>query len=247
MISFKSRCKIFQDADRITRMTKTVYPHISESMSGLRIYGQMPKCKDFDDVRGLSRLRLKNSIKIDNLRHRGRYGISCFRNIIDMLKNYKIGNCYEEAILCEIIGKINGLKNIYHCKIVFNRNSSGAQMELDHAISVLSKKTLNEKELYNFNNKDAVILDPWLGITEFAQDYFTRLKNEFSKLFPLLPDNQLSVRKAKISSKTPKEYHDVMKTLFKPDFYIKIHDGEILSDSDTKILKKEFPELVIQK
>ena len=127
MITFKSRCESIRKAERITRAAKSVYPHISESKSRkainhfLDINYPDPICYKF------SKLKFSNSTKLDNLRYRGGMGIDLFRNIIDMLKDKKIGNCYEEAVLAQIIGRINGIKNIYTSKIYFNKNSSGYQ------------------------------------------------------------------------------------------------------------------------
>ena len=245
MINFKSRCKTIQDADRITRMAKSVYPHISASMHSPRIYEQMANCRDMLCVSRLSRLRSRNANKIHNLRAKRRRGSNLFRDVIDMLKNHKIGNCYENAVLCEIIGKINGIKNIYHARILFNRNSSGEEIALDHAISIILGKALGNKDVV-LKNKNAIILDPWLGITDFAENYFTKLKNDFSKYFLLLPDDNFIIRRLKTETKTPKEFHEAKKQLFKPNFSIRIVDDEALSDSDVKNLKEEFPELIIK-
>ena len=119
-------------------------------------------------------------------------------------------------------------------------------MQLDHVVSIISDKPLDKDINYSFKNKEAVVLDPWLGITEFAGDYFTKLRNNFSKFFSMLPDDSFEMYRLSKTTKTPQEFRKAKKELFKPDFSLKIHDHEFLNKDDAQILKKEFPELVIR-
>ena len=247
MISFKGRCETIRTADRITRTAKSVYPHISESMSHILINKQTAKLGISDLSRRLSDLRARNFLKINQLRNKEAYGADAIKDVIYMLKNSKIGNCYEEAILSQMIGKINGIKNIYPTRIFFNRNRSGAQIQLDHIVSVISEKPLKENIMYKFKNKEAVIIDPWLGITDFAKEYFTKLKNNFSNLFQLLPDESFAEQSIKSKTKTPAEFHKAKQQCFKPGFSMSIDETEYLSEADIKNLKEEFPELILKK
>lgn len=248
MINFKSRNVSIRNADRITRHVNSVYPHLSESKSRIFINqmiqkhsSNQKKCLD------LSRLRLNYESKMDNLRFRGGYGIEQFRIIIDNLKNHKLGNCYESAILAQIIGKINGLKNIYPAKMFFTKNDSKINMQFDHAIALITDKPFENGYKYQFKNKDAIIIDPWLGITEFAGEYINKLRTQFCKYFPMqIADDSSKMNSLAFDSKNIEEFNQARKKCFKHEFYFKLHDDEVLSQDEAKILSDEFPELIIK-
>lgn len=223
MITFKSRNNAIKQADRITRSISSIYPHISESRTNISIERLVKKHSDNKrKCYQLSNLMFKNSTKLDKLRYRGGFGLEQFRIIISNLKEHKIGNCYEETVLAQIIGKLSGLKNIYPASIYYKQISTNLKKEFDHAVAVITYKPFEKDHKYQFKNKDAIILDPWLGITEFAGDYFTRLKTQFNNMF------SHKVQDAK-------------------EFYLKLHDEEVLPEDDINILKKEYPELILEK
>ena len=247
MITFQSKNSAIRQADRITRRVNSVYPHISESKARKAVgYHLQYTVSDMKTGYKLSNLMLKNSNKIDNLRCRCGMGIDLFENIIDMLKNKKIGNCYEKSMLCQIIGKINGIKNIYPAKIYCTRNSSGATVQLDHVVAVITDIPLGACRKYSYKNKDAVILDPWLGITEFAGDYFAKLRTNFAKLFTGIDDNDFKMSFLAKTSENLAEFNKKRKQSFKPDFYLQLHEDELLTDRDAQILKEKYPELIIK-
>lgn len=246
MITFEGRQSIIRKADRITRKTNSVYPHLSESKKRIFI-NQVIQKNSFNQkmCNDLSKLKYKYETKLDNLRFRGGYGIEQFRIIIDNLKNHRIGNCYESAILAQIIGKINGVKNIYPAQIYFTKNSSKVNMQFDHAVAVLTDKPFEKDYKYQFKNKEAIVIDPWLGITDFAGEYFNKLRTQFSKIFPIqLSDDSRKMRLIALESSNLEEFHKKRKECFKPEFYLKLHDDEVLSEEDALILKKDYPELI---
>ena len=246
MISFQSRNSAIRQADKITRSVNSIYPHISESKSRININHYQaikyphPVCYRFGNLAN------RNSAKLDNLRYRSGEGVDIFRNIIDMLKNKQIGNCYEKSILAQIIGKINGIKNIYPSKIYFNRNSSGYKMQLDHVVAIITDKPFEQGAKYSFKNKDAIVIDPWLGITEYVGDYLRRIKTNFIDLFPSIPDSKYSLKILAQSSKNIEQFNKGRKELFKPDFLFAQHHEDIFPGEYTNTLKKEYPELILK-
>ena len=246
MISFQSRNSAIRQADRITRSVNSIYPHISESKT--KKMAEHQQFLNYPDkiCYKLGNLKLKNSIKIDTLRYKHREGIDLFRDIIDMLKNHKIGNCYESAVVAEIIGKINGIKNIYPSKIFFNKNSSGYQTQLDHVVAIITDNSFMPDRYYSFKNKDAIIIDPWLGITEFAGDYINKLRTNFVNIFSGIPDYKDTSKFLKRTTNNIEEFKKTQKYMFKPDFSFKLHVNEVLSIEDANTLKNEYPELVIK-
>ena len=146
----------------IQRKAKCVYPHVSPyNMSGLKScdYGVNNKFYNY-----ILNLQKKLEFFRYNLLSESR---SFHKDLIENLKNgLKLGNSYEEATLASVIAKINGIKNIYTASI------DG----LDHAVCVITRKTVKEGKTQVLNNKEAIIIDPQLGITDYANNYFVRLK-----------------------------------------------------------------------
>ena len=247
MISFKSRNEHIREVDRITRMVNTVYPHISESKSRRKINNFCDTHYPLDICYKFNNLCFRNSLKLDNLRYRSGNGIDAFRNIIDMLKNKKIGNCYEESVIAQIIGKINGIKNIYPSKIYFNKNISGYQTQLDHVVAIITDKPFEKEHKYNFKNKDAIVIDSWLGITEYVGNYIRRLKTDFIDMFPNIPDSRYSIKNLAGNSQNINQFKQGRKKIFKPDFSFMLHHEDVLPEEYVEKLKEEYPELVIKK
>ena len=247
MINFKGRNCAIQQADRITRSVHSIYPHVSESMTRINIENYILKHSENQKQNYmLSGLKLKNSIKIDTLRFRGGFGLEQFKIIIENLKKHRFGNCYEESVLAQIIGKINGQKNIYPASIYYTKNSSGMNIEFDHAVAIITDKPFEKNYKYEFKNKDAIVIDPWIGITQFAGEYFKSLRTQFNKLFTnKISDNDYLFKHIAQTSNNIKEFNLKRKECFKPKFYFKLHDDEILSQNDAEELKKEYPELIL--
>ncbi len=246
MINFRSKNSAIRQADRITRTVNSVYPHISESKSKLNIDKFISKNTE-NEKRNytLSKLKLKNSMKLDNLRNRGGYGFEQFRIIIENLKKHKIGNCYEESVLAQIIGKINGIKNIYPASVYYTKSPFEKSIKFYHAVAIITDKPFAKDYKYQFKNKDAIIVDPWLGITEFAREYFNRLITQFAKEFPnKISDNTNLLKCISRDSKSIEEFNTKRRQCFKPEFFLTLHDDEVLSEADAEKLKQEFPELI---
>ena len=246
MISFKSRNEAIRKADRITRAVNSIYPHISESKIKKSVEHQQAKRFPDNICYKLGNFKLKKSIELDNLRYKQGEGIDLFRDIINMLKQKKIGNCYESAVVAQIIGKIHGINNIYPSKIFFNKNRSGHQMQLDHVVAIITDKSFKPDGYYSFKNKDAIIVDPWLGVTEYVGDYINKLRTSFVNIFPAIPDSKISYKILKSITNTLEGFRNERKYVFKPDFSFKLHTNELLSLEDTETLKKEYPELILK-
>lgn len=206
MITFTSRHNEIRKADLITRKAHSVYPHISESRVSAIIsqdkvkelfWGQM----SLEYALKFAGERLKMECDEKNL----------YAHVIEALKN-GLGNCAEEAKLAELIGKINGIKNIYFGSIFAGKGFA------KHDVAFITNENIEPNKKYKFKNKDALIIDPWLGITEFAGNYFKIIKTNFAKLLEIRGNS---------------------KPYIKPDFTCK------LTEEKVKNYKKMYPELII--
>lgn len=206
MITFTSRHNEIRKADLITRKAHTIYPHISESRVSAIIsqdkvkelfWGQM----SMEYALRFAGERLKMECNEKNL----------YTLVIETLKN-GLGNCAEEAKLAELIGKINGIKNIYSGSIFAGKGFA------KHDVAFITNEEIKPNKKYKFKNKEALIIDPWLGITDFAGNYFKIIKTNFAKLLEIRGNS---------------------KPYIKPDFTSK------LTEEKVKNYRKMYPELII--
>ena len=206
MITFTSRHNEIRKADLITRKAHTIYPHISESRVSAIIsqdkvkelfWGQM----SMEYALRFAGERLKMECNEKNL----------YTLVIETLKN-GLGNCAEEAKLAELIGKINGIKNIYSGSIFAGKGFA------KHDVAFITNEEIKPNKKYKFKNKEALIIDPWLGITDFAGNYFKIIKTNFAKLLEIRGNS---------------------KPCIKPDFTCK------LTEEKVKNYRKMYPELII--
>lgn len=247
MISFKSKNEMVRYADKFTRAVNNIYPHISESRTQVVIDRKISQSFNDDKLRyKLCKLKLKNGENIENLRKSAGDGLEFYRSRIDMLKNKKVGNCHEEAILTQLIAKINGLKNIYTMRIFFNRNRSGEELKLKHVVAVVTDKPLEQDLKYKFKNKEAIILDPWLEITEFAGEYFNKLRMNYGHIFQWIAPDNYTLNRTMRDSKNMEVFNKKKKEMFKSDFSLSLVENNIESYNYVLQLRKEYPELILK-
>ena len=170
MITFTSRKHSIRNADLITRKAHSVYPHISES----KITSMIGK----DQVKDLffGRMSLEYALKFAAERLKIEIDEkNTYQYVIESLKK-GLGNCFEESKFAELIAKINGQNNIYSGKIYVGKGFA------KHEVAFITDIKINADKFYRFKNKEAIILDPWLGITDYAENYFTRITKNYGKI-----------------------------------------------------------------
>lgn len=174
MITFESRHKAIRSADIITRKAHNQYPHISPTKIGAMIGDDKVKHLFFNDM------NFQYSMKMLNLRMKYENNEKkLYSTIIDGMKNLRIANCYEEAKMAELIGKVNGQNNIYSATLFYKKQPF-------HEVAIITDKEILPDKKCDLQGKSAIILDPWLNTTCFAGEYFTKLKTNFKKFFPEL-------------------------------------------------------------
>ena len=239
MITFTGRQEVLKPAQILERNARNIYPHISTS----RIKTHL----DLDKPRPEFYIRLARELKL--IRHMIMESGDFYSALIFGLQEGKLGNCTEDAIFTQLLGRINGQDNIYAGGI-FIKDNLGKLKKLDHAVAFITNKNVQNNNEYLFKNKEAIIIDPWLNITDFASSYFAKIKTIFRNHFKALPNNNLGMELAKSESKTPKEHKQYMKDYgahinFSIVPFIDENTNEN-SIKELKELKKLFPKFTIK-
>ena len=235
MITFEGKPQILKSAEMLERNAKNLYPHISTSRIKTRLDLNKP----------LPAFYAKLADNIILSRQMIRESKDLYSSVLFALQEFKIGNCTEEAIFAEILGKVNGQNNIYSGCVFINKN--GFLKKLDHAVAFITDKKINGGKDYSFKNKEAIIIDPWLGITDFAGSYFSKIKSVFRSTFRNLKNNDLEMAVIKSETKTPKDFNEYRrKHGSKTNFSIIPLKSCTLKNTSIQYLKEMFPELTFK-
>lgn len=199
MITFESRQKVIRNADLITRRAHSLYPHVSES----RIVSMIGEDKVKDLFWGNMSLRyaLKFAAQRYNMEIDEK---NLYRYVLESFQG-GLGNCSEEAKLAELIARINGQKNVYSGKIFAGKGFA------KHEVAFITDKEIKPDKKYHFKNKDALIIDPWLGVTDFAGRYFKSLTKQYAKVLQIRGNAKPSLQADFSSKLTPKKLGDLKK------------------------------------
>ena len=245
MITFEGNKQILKPAKLLESKARNTYPHISTYRLRKQIGYDL-----LNDPKFFSKMKKNYSSASKKIKESNDY----YTAIISSLKNSKIGNCTEDAMLTELIGKINGQTNIYtgNIELAIDGERQGL---LNHVIAFITDKPIYKNEKYFFKNKEAIIIDPWLGITDYVGNYFNKLKSTYRKTFmhernknfATFSNDNLAMELLRIDSKTPKEFKTKKKE-FCPNTSLSIIPfiNNYLNQDKINAIKANFPELVIK-
>ena len=161
--TFNSRNLTIRRADNIVRKVNNEFPRISttkiESLPNTKYHISLLKKLWLKTIDMRDNTRL-NFLSIDkkNLKEK-------FLSLINPIKELKLGNCRESAILALLGAKANGIKN---CKIAFVKSPDG--YDFDHAV-VLVK------------DKKPYIIDAWLGFADYIPNTIEKYRKDFRNCF----------------------------------------------------------------
>lgn len=210
--SFTARCPQIRDAEWVCRVINNKLPHTSSSKHQPRILNFIKTNKDFFEYQNepqelcdaylillksykhgkpselshkievlykfldkFSRLRmLADSATQNNLES----SLYCFEKL-------KIGNCFEDATVAELILKMNGIKNAVCTHIYKSSKMENAPYfwtQLDHVICAFNKdgSPFNGKI-----SKNTIFIDPWANKVGFAKDMERYYQHELNSFFHL--------------------------------------------------------------
>ena len=244
MITFQGNKEILKSAHILESRTRNTYPHISTSKIRRHIGYETEDHVFFIKMKKAYAARRK--IMYES----GDY----YTSVIDSLLHGRIGNCAEDALFAELLGKLNGQKNIYSGNLgLYNGDKRTGY--LNHTIAFITDEPVKSGKDFLCKNKEAVIIDPWLGITDFAGNYFNKLRTNFRKVFMYekdkrfvtLPDDNPETEFLREISGTPEEYNKMRKE-FLPSiqFCILPFINDSLNSEKLNIIRYAFPELTIK-
>lgn len=237
-VNFKAKNPMLLKADRICRMVNTEFPSVSSS-------SLIPRCtktiqdkverfgKKIPKIENGSRpdsrynkmyylfLRTDNKIK-EKVRTPFFDAVGAVREnkvLTDAVKKHHCANCAELTRLANLICAVNGIKaqpiGMFECDSKDRIISS-----IDHvALAIpLKEKSFEYDKMSKL--KDVIIIDPWLGIADFAQNAAMKYQNIFRKYLKLDILNHVNIN---------------------PNAQVMP-----IPEKDFEALKKEFPSLILK-
>ena len=183
--NFCSRNRVIRKADDIVRAVNEEYPRVSKSI--VEGFHKSPQLEGVKDNLAYKTLRLRAAVS------NGRFFALTPEDMVkilpNMVKRFKIGNCFESAELCAIGAKTNGI-NDFRIGTVLSSESG----DLDHAIVLV-------------NDKKPYIMDAWLGFADYVPNAIERYKKEFHMHFDT---SNTTTEKLRIITKPSKSYEEAM-------------------------------------
>ena len=174
-ISFKSKSSVVKDADWVCRSVNANFPAISTTWLNFNL--DTHKKMHFISRIGedIQKARNKNCSELVPFKF--------FKNMLNQVKQNKAGNCFEKAIIAELILKINGVNNCNRINLV----TDNGKRNLNHCVLLVNF----DKQNYYPSLKKALIIDPWSGNSGYADIIFKKYENMYNKFFKLKPDENI--------------------------------------------------------
>ena len=216
--NFKSRNIEIRQADRICRLVNSEFASISSSKLAQKIKHNPELGKYIKYDRRLSenlhtRIRKKVLLIKDDI-------IEKYKKLAELVKKERLANCDELMRLASLVCAANGIKTQ---PIIVQKYSYKTldTISCQHiALALIPKGKLRlEGKMSNF--KDTIIIDPWLGIADYASNVSLKYKNVFPQFLNLKEDDVVLL--------TP--VLDEIK--------------DVITERNFQDIKKEFPEYVI--
>ena len=183
-INFSSRSADFKKADKICRLVNNNYPASSPSKIMLKsIYK-----KDYDLYKYANTLQEKvnNDIRtpLQSLKDLGLKYLY-FKKLTSKTKELHLANCDEFMNLANLVCAVNKIKAVPVKFLAVDKNDV-IKKDIDHVVLAIPLK--NKEVAFDrlSRQKDVIIIDPWLGIADYAQNIENRYR-ENSNVFKL-PD-----------------------------------------------------------
>lgn len=100
---------------------------------------------------------------------------------VNLLSIKKMGNCQENAVMAELVMKLNGFKNASSC-LFYEPTDSINKIKSYHAACIFN---LDDSRVEQLINNKTIIIDPWLGKADFANNMLKYYANECKDILPM--------------------------------------------------------------
>ena len=199
--SFSSRCPEIRDAQWVCQKVKS-FPHISSTKITIPVtdlaykhptlydkftkfpYANLFKIPEEHKIVRIFEWQTRLVEKINRAREEWRVhrngDFKTVGAILGQFKYNKLGNCGEDAFLSAAILRLNRIENAYTASLKIDKLSQ------DHAVCVFNR---SGKPYSGKIDRDTIIIDPWIGVADFATNVFQKYKDSFSKYFVGLNQN----------------------------------------------------------
>ena len=174
-ISFKSKSSVVKDADWVCRSVNANFPAISTTWLNFNL--DTHKKMHFISRIGedIQKARNKNCSELVPFKF--------FKNMLNQVKQNKAGNCFEKAIIAELILKINGVNNCNRINLV----TDNGKRNLNHCVLLVNF----DKQNYYPSLQKALIIDPWSGNSGYADVIFKNYETMYNNFFKLKPNENI--------------------------------------------------------
>ena len=237
-VSFKSRQQVIRDAKWVAQKAHSYFPHISASMIDCKL--MRDPCLEYK-FRGLAASAGAQQ-KVARMLYMADESrpFKSYCNIIDRMSEMQFGNCFETAAFAEVIAKMNGAKNVHSASLFFG------PINLDHRVVFMTDKPVAKENI--FRNKDALVIDPWLGIADFVGNFIDTIKHSYSKIFNLMPDEAFYIWGKDRNSLTTDDFKKLRnQRKSKHEIIFKILGKEAnFSAAELEKFRSRYPELVYE-
>ena len=102
------------------------------------------------------------------------------------IKELRSGNCLENAVLAELILKLNGIENARLTQLkAYNSENPCARLNIDHIVCAFNDDGSNVDRV----SRKTIIIDPWLNKADYAENMKLFYKNIGEKYLDLRLEN----------------------------------------------------------
>lgn len=180
--NFNSRNSVVRNADRICRFVNSEFTSLSSSKIPARCNFNKDFYHVFKRVHDKILKLVRNPIECisDNIEE--------FSMLSKNVKKYHVANCAELTRITKIILAINGIKSTLIEPLLVDKNGV-IKKNIDHTmLAIVLNKNKGIMGLFSKHN-NILIVDPWLGITDFAPKVEEKYTKDFKKFFHLPNEN----------------------------------------------------------
>lgn len=147
-------------------------------------------------------------------------GEKSIQSSLYMLENFKLGNCYENAKIAELILLLNQIENACIAKLKTPFNP-----KLNHVVCIFNK---DGTQFNGKVNNSTIIIDNWAGKTDFAKNMYTHYKNLFKDHFYISKNSPIEFEQTEKLNLSLQQIRELTRKY--PDFIFKNTKRKFMSD-----------------